>query len=139
MNLFTKHWRKLLFYGLILAIICIPLFTYLSPFDLIGFNYVEDASPQIPFESEKWQDKSIVESSNSIRYRMVSDLIQRYQLDGKGRGELVSLLGEPDKSDRFHMFYRLGTIHRLIGKGSVWLKLQLNDGKSVTTYRIVND
>ncbi len=66
------------------------------------------------FESQKWKTANMNSEVNwSLRWDMMNDLRNDYQLIGMSKNEIVKLLGEPDnKSERFaqfKVFFRLCT------------------------------
>ena len=63
------------------------------------------------FESQKWKTANMNSEENwSLRWDMMNDLRNDYQLIRMSKNEIVKLLGEPDnKSERFAQFrYSLG-------------------------------
>jgi hypothetical protein len=72
---------------------------------------------------------------------MVDDLLEHHHLPGKSRTEVVDLLGEPDKTDKFRnydMVYWLGRERSAFALDSDWLVLKLSKG-FVTEARDVTD
>lgn len=94
------------------------------------------------FDSATWQDSVLVFSREPIRIRMVDDLLERHQLTGMGRAEVVAILGEPDRTPYFRewdMIYWLGPERGLLGIDSEWLVLRVDERHRVVEHRIVTD
>lgn len=73
---------------------------------------------------------------------MVDDLLERHQLTGMGRAEVVAILGEPDRTPYFRewdMIYWLGPERGLLGIDSEWLVLRVDERHRVVEHRIVTD
>ena len=73
---------------------------------------------------------------------MVDDLLERYELRGMTRAEVVALIGEPPKSDFFRSYdlvYWLGPERGLIGIDSEWLVMKLDANRRVTSVELVTD
>jgi hypothetical protein len=142
MSFLRQHWKKLLLYSLILVTVAIPAYSVFPILDVLGINRVDVNGPEMPFESAKWRDRSRIESSDSIRYQMMGDLLQRYEFYGMSGDEIVSLLGESDRVDGFGkgtLAYRLASRHSLTGRGSVWMVLKLDEQPRVTGFQVVKD
>ncbi len=84
----------------------------------------------IPFNSEVWKATPSEFSLDSVRLRMVDDLLATRPLVGQHRDGIVVLLGEPDDTPYFRdypMVYHLGQERHSFGIDSEWLVIQLND------------
>ena len=71
-------------------------------------------------------------SAQSVRLRMVDDLLMNHELEGMTREEIVELLGEPDQGGEFQeydMVYRLGQERSPLGVDGTWLTLRLDEEK----------
>ena len=56
---------------------------------------------QIPFNAEKWNEKSVDWQLADDRERMVSDLIESDTLLGLNAAQVIQLLGEPELAKAF--------------------------------------
>ncbi|MBS2007302.1 MAG: hypothetical protein JST01_09690 [Cyanobacteria bacterium SZAS TMP-1] len=59
------------------------------------FPSCADACLRDRFTSNRWKDSLSVNCSEEVRLYMISDLLARYQLEGKTRQEIHALLGVP--------------------------------------------
>lgn len=94
------------------------------------------------FVRNEWMDTSLAYSRLAVRGCMVDDLLERYELRGMTRAEVVALIGEPPKSDYFRSYdlvYWLGPERGLIGIDSEWLVMKLDANKRVTSVELVTD
>ena len=73
---------------------------------------------------------------------MADDLVNRQQLVGLTRQEVVALLGEPPKTEYFQEFdlvYYLGPERGFMGIDSEWLVLKLGAKGRITKATIAHD
>src|SRR5271163_4646713 len=78
--------------------------------------------PGIPFDSVSWRDE--LSLRNGGREQMADRLVGRHALQGKTRVEVVSLLGEPPRTDYFadwDLVYFLGPERGFLSIDSEWL------------------
>jgi hypothetical protein len=74
------------------------------------------------FESQKWRTTNMNSEENwSLRWDMMNDLRNDYQLIGMSKNEIIKLLGEPDnKSESYSKFrYSLGYAHFGVDTGTL--------------------
>ena len=90
------------------------------------------------FESQKWKTANMNSEENwSLRWDMMNDLRNDYQLIGITKNEIVKLLGEPDnKSERFAQFrYSLGYAHFGIDTGTLIIEFEKDSVKKYLVTR----
>lgn len=142
MSFLSQHWKKLLLYSLILLVLAIPAYSVFPILDVLGINRVNVDGPPMPFESAKWKDRSRIESGDSIRYQMMSDLLEQYGLFGMSQAEILSLLGESDRvagSGKGTMAFWLASRRSLTGSGSVWMVLKMDEESKVADLQVVKE
>lgn len=91
----------------------------------------------IDFDSEKWKNWIETESNMNMRWDMVDDLIDNYNLKGKSIEELEQLLGEaplecPNKE--CVIYYNLGPCRRGIDYGSLMIEFKNGKVSNVEKY-----
>jgi len=94
------------------------------------------------FDSENWKNTAPDWTHDSIRLRMIDDLLDRHQLLGKSRDEIIDLLGEPDDTDYFsdyEMVWWLGPERSFMAIDSEWLLIDLNEREQAVEVRLGND
>ncbi len=109
---------------------------------LLGRMLLSVDSRPIPFDSEVWMATPSEFSLDSVRLRMVDDLLATRPLVGRHRDEIVALIGEPDDTPYFRkypMVYHLGQERHPFGIDSEWLVIQLNDHGIATESLVVTD
>ncbi|WP_291137479.1 hypothetical protein [Flavobacterium sp. UBA7663] len=90
------------------------------------------------FESQKWKTANINSEENwSLRWDMMNDLRNDYQLIGMSKNEIIKLLGEPDnKSESFSQFrYSLGYAHFGIDTGTLIIEFEKDSAKNYIVTR----
>jgi hypothetical protein len=90
------------------------------------------------FESQKWKTANMNSEVNwSLRWDMMNDLRNDYQLIGLSKNEIVKLLGEPDnKSERFAQFrYSLGYAHFGVDTGTLIIEFEKDSVKNYIVIR----
>lgn len=70
----------------------------------------------------------------SLRWNMVSDLEDKYELEGMTTSQIVELLGEPDNKSRTEWAYYLGMAGRGIDTGTLSLTIESGRVKSFRIY-----
>lgn len=83
---------------------------------------------EVPFNSEQW--KANLETQNSLKQKMVADLLSRFTLVGMSSAEVENLLGKPPQVKYFKDYdyvYWLGP-ERGMGVDSEWLGIKFNNG-----------
>jgi len=82
------------------------------------------------FDSEKWKTWEMTEDGMTVRWDMVDDLQDDYELDGMTEGEIVKLLGEPGSRSIVEWTYDLGMARQGIDEGT--LSLTFENGRVKT-------
>ena len=85
------------------------------------------------FESQKWKTANMNSEENwSLRWDMMNDLRNDYQLIGMSKNEIIKLLGEPDnKSEISSQFrYYLGYAHFGIDTGTLIIEFEKDSVKN---------
>jgi hypothetical protein len=88
------------------------------------------------FVQSEWMDTTMSLGKLAVRGCMVDDLLEKHELRGMTRAEVVALIGEPEKSDLFpeyDMVYWLGPERGLIGTDSEYLVMKLDKSRRVTS------
>jgi hypothetical protein len=90
MDLNESTWSKTLGFvtGYITCLMCLTFFS-------ATFPSAADTSLRDRFTSKRWKDSLVYGSREELRLYMVSDLLDRYKLEGKSRKEIEDLLGVP--------------------------------------------
>jgi hypothetical protein len=92
------------------------------------------------FIQSQWMDTAMVRSRLAVRGCMVDDLLDRKELRGMSRAQVVALIGEPDKGSDFpeyDLVYWLGPQRGLIGTDSEYLVMKLDKSKRVTSVELI--
>jgi hypothetical protein len=92
------------------------------------------------FIQSQWMDTTLTRSKLAIRGCMVDDLLDRHELRGMTRAEVVSLIGEPDSTRDFpdyDLVYWLGPERGLIGTDSEYLAMKLDKSKRITSVELI--
>lgn len=82
------------------------------------------------FDSNHWKEWKMEEDTMFIRWDMVNDLQEVYQLDGMTEEQIIKLLGEPELKSPMEWAYDLGMARRGIDTGT--LRLTFENGKVKT-------
>jgi len=101
---------------------------------------IQERLNRLKFDSVTWRAGSGF--TNSVRIRMVDDLLQRHQFIGTRQEEVILVLGQPDETNHFgnwNMIYHLGPERGFISIDDEWLVFRLDNQKKVAEYRIVSD
>ncbi len=131
-------WRALTIIAMTLLVITSPFLLLLG---VLTAGEVAERRNRLAFDSGAWK-ASLSRPSNPIRLRMVDDLLRRYQLRGMRQDELISLLGQPPKTDYFRdyqLVYWLGPERGFISIDSEWLAVRVGSDQRITEARIVRD
>ena len=79
------------------------------------------------FDSEKWKYSNLNSEENwNLRWSMMNSLRNNYELKGKTKSEIISLLGKPDSEVRNEMSYSLGYTGFGINTGTLIIRLDEN-------------
>jgi hypothetical protein len=90
------------------------------------------------FSEARWKDPA----RRDQRVTMVSALLLIHRLEGRTRGEVVELLGEPTDTDYFadwDLVYWLGDERGLFGIDSEWLVIRLGPDGRVSEHDVLTD
>jgi len=97
----------------------------------------------IRFEPLQWKATPATFSHESIRQRMVDDLLRSHPLVGRSRPEVESLIGPADTTSYFRgydMVYALGQQRSsYFAIDSEWLVIKLDESGLVTEARLATD
>ena len=88
------------------------------------------------FVRSEWMDTTLATGKLAVRGCMVDDLLDRHELRGMTRAEVVALIGEPQRSELFpdyDMVYWLGPERGLIGTDSEFLVMKLDKSGRVAS------
>jgi hypothetical protein len=94
-------------------------------------------SGAIAFDADKWKNAMGFE----LRQLMVDDLRQQHRLEGLDQQQVITILGPPDRRNRFgheDFNYNMGPEKGFISIDSAWLTLDFVDGH-VAGVRITHD
>jgi hypothetical protein len=92
------------------------------------------------FVQPQWMDTTLVRGKLAVRGCMVDDLLDRHELRGMTRAQVVALIGEPDKVGDlpgYDMVYWLGPQRGLIGTDSEYLVMKLDKSSRVTSVELI--
>ena len=96
----------------------------------------------MPFDSEGWKAARSPCTLDSVRLRMADDLLEKHDLTGRSRADIVELLGEPDETAYFRHYdlvYHLGRERRLAGLDCEWLVIKLDSNGAAEQVAIATD
>jgi len=136
-----RHWRKFLLVAMIIGLIAASPFLFVFVVESgnqeqrkikerESFEGLHEGD--LSFDSTIWKrgftdNFGIIYSPDTIRLRIVDDLLRRHRLRGMTREEVVSLLGTPFETNHFpeyDLVYSLGT------DGGRWLAIKFGgDGR----------
>lgn len=94
------------------------------------------------FVRSDWMDTTMARGRLAVRGCMVDDLLDRNELRGMTRADVIALIGAPDTSDYFKEYdlvYWLGPERGLIGIDSEWLVMKLDGAGRVISAELVTD
>lgn len=114
---------------------------FISGFNCSGKEQLSISSRTygVPFDSDVWKNVKLY-FSDSTRYEMYDDLINKYKLIGMTKEEIVELLGpqsDPAYFKDWDLRYWLGR-EPGIGIDSIWLVIKLENNK-VIYFKTVTD
>src|SRR5690606_31025469 len=101
---------------------------------LVLAPYLTNWANRGEFDSARWKNWKETEAEMSLRLNMVSDLEDKYELEGMTTGEIVELLGEPDSKSRVEWAYYLGMAGHGIDTGTLSLTIENGRVKSFRIY-----
>lgn len=112
--------------------IIIIIFPVLISFGLVLYNEAESK-----FNYENWIEKQ------DKRVWMVDDLLEKHEIVGMYRNEIIELLGEPSDTEYFkesdNIVYWLGTERGLVRIDSEWLVIWFDDKDIAIDVKIMRD
>jgi len=85
---------------------------------------INDFFNRTDFVSNEWINWEDTESTYGLRWNMTHDLTNNYNLKGKTKEEIKTLLGEPSNESKNEMSYYLGLTGNGINTGSLTLKFE---------------
>ena len=103
--------RKALKYGVLIFGVLI----------LIGY-ILKGNITQEKFDSDNWKNWKESETELSLRWNMMNNLRNNYELKGKTRIEIIQLLGKPESKTNVDFRYYLGMSKKGINTGSLTIK-----------------
>ncbi len=87
------------------------------------------------FNSEEWKNWEESEADLFLRWDMIEDLTNEYELKGMSNENVIELLGEPESRTERELIYFLGHTRKGINTGSLILTIERD---TITDYRIFN-
>ena len=105
---------------------------FLFILSIVFSPYISNYFSRTDFESEKWKKWEMTEDNWTLRWDMMDDLQDDYELVGMKEEEIIRLLGEPESKSSIEWTYDLGMARRGIDTGT--LSLAFEDGKVKTHY-----
>lgn len=112
---------------LIFSVITIGLFIVL---------YLMFSNTNKKFDSKEWKEWKETESTLSLRYDMIKDLKNHYNLIGQSKEQIVELLGEPDTAFNHCYYYNLGYSRHGIDTGT--LIIVFNNNNTVASFSVIS-
>jgi hypothetical protein len=91
------------------------------------------------FVQSDWMDTTMARGRLAVRGCMVDDLLERHELRGMQRKDVIALIGEPQPSDLFpeyDMVYWLGPERGLVGIDSEFLVMKVDKSGRVTSVEL---
>jgi hypothetical protein len=103
--------------------VAMTLFYLAVPLYIFGSTAIKERLSRIAFSSETWKQAK-PSAMNDVRLSMVDDLMKSRTLNGKNRGEVVELLGEPDGDPAVRPRFPSWQMHYYLGpsRGTVLFK-----------------
>ncbi|WP_293746648.1 hypothetical protein [uncultured Paraglaciecola sp.] len=132
--------KSLKIIGVILGTLALLLVLSFSAFYYWFTIGAIDFEPQ-KFDSTIWKNTEPTMSWESVRLKMVDDLIENEIINGMNKSSVIALLGEPDDTPYFQsydMVYYLGRERQAIAIDSEWLVFKIV-GNKVDSYALVRD
>ncbi len=93
------------------------------------------------FDSDAWKASKPEMTWNSLRLKMVDDLMESHLYNNQSKASVIALIGEPDDTkyfDNYDMVYYLGRERSGLGVDSEWLVFKLKNN-AVQNFRLVAD
>jgi hypothetical protein len=130
---------KVIIVAVVTAVIASP-FVFAVLWDIP--REIAERRNRLPFDSSTWKASLANNSNDSIRLRMVDDLLRRHSLLGMTREDVMSLLGHPPKTEYFRDYdfvYWLGPERSFMSIDSEWLAVKFSEDGRVSKARLVSD
>lgn len=129
-------------YRIIILVIAVPILSCLAmvAFIILKPTYI-DYSSRVPFDKQIWLSANSWDAKPN-RVNMIDDLLSKNDFHGKRKSDVIALLGEPPKPEKFHdwdMVYWLGPERGFMSIDSEWLVFYLDTNARVIDYQIVRD
>ena len=109
----------------------------------IYFNFIDDGVDQVKFDSTIWKNSPAEFSLDSMRLRMVEDFLNKYEVIGMPKEQIISFLGERDETSYFkeyEMVYCLGQeVDSYFAMDSQWLVFDVSNLNKINSFNIVTD
>jgi hypothetical protein len=105
-----------------------------GPFWFFFGDDIREYFGRVPFESAAWRDGERIDFEDSVRLRMVDDLLRRHHLVGMSKAEIDELLGPPTETGGFAGYdyaYLLGPERAFFRTDSEWLVIKFDQGRVV--------
>jgi hypothetical protein len=151
-----RHWLKFLLVAIIIGLIAASpfLFVFIVESGNQQHRKLEERKPSeglhegdLSFDSTIWKrgftdNFGIIYSPDTIRLRMVDDLLHRHRLRGMTREEVVSLLGTPPETNYFpdyDLVYWLGSKRYRGFDSAWWLAIKFGGDGRVSKTALVRD
>lgn len=110
------------FIGYFLLCPAVSDYAHRTPFNL---------NSAVRFNSISWKNENVANNErNSVRLRMVNDLLKKYKFVGMSRNQINELLGIPEPTGYFRNFdyvYWLGPERGFISIDSEWLGIKFRN------------
>lgn len=123
-----KHGKLIL--KIILSLIVVGALGYILLVGSLIFGpQLKSYVNRVSFESSQW--KNHLEDRDTIKLKMVDDLLAKHQLIGLDIHKVEELLGKPPKTRYFKDYdyvYWLGPERSAFGIDSEWLGIKFQDG-----------
>jgi len=92
------------------------------------------------FVRSDWMDSTMTKGKLAVRGCMVDDLLDRHELRGMTRAQVIELIGEPDATrdlPEYDLVYWLGPERGLIGTDSEYLVMKVDKANRVTSVELI--
>jgi hypothetical protein len=139
---FMRWIKRIVVVGIV--VVALPITAFIA-FVIISNNRCADQITKSyqPFDAEKWLEADAKGTSAQQEYRVlaIEDLLAHKNFKGWTRAQVVSLLGQPTRTNKFQHYdivYWLGPERSCIRIDSEWLVFALKEDQ-VKSYRVVAD
>ncbi|MSU55855.1 MAG: hypothetical protein EXS51_00890 [Candidatus Taylorbacteria bacterium] len=125
-DILKRNFARSLSFFLGLALVYVSIIGYLFLVPVIS-----DYAHRTQFDSASWKDEQLVDNwENSIRLRMVDDLLRKHELVGMSKNQVDELLGVPKPTGYFSDYdyvYWLGPKRRFVSTDDEWLGIKFKN------------